>query len=329
MHVIETHNLSKTYGGMLGRSVHALVDVDLEVPAGQAFGLLGPNGAGKTTLVKVLLGLVRPTAGEARLLGRRAGSPASRLRIGYMPERRSYPGFLSAAQVLDLFGRLLGMRQPWRRQRVAEVLEEVEMSPWSGHRVGGFSKGMQQRLALAQALLPDPDVLFLDEPTEGIDPLGRVAIRRILRRNIEHGKSLFINSHMLTEVEKVCERIAILARGRVVRAGPLGELTAGERVYRITVAGEDIEAIRARVPDAAEVGAIGRGLTSLRVGVDDRTHLNVWIDRLRRGGHEIEEILPLRDSLEDVFLHAIRETTSEETPAADNDDSGPATEEPS
>ena len=313
MVVIETRDLAKTYGGMLGRPVHALAGVDLQVRAGEAFGLLGPNGAGKTTLVKVLLGLVRPTGGDARLLGEPAGKPSSRLRVGYMPERRSYPDFLSAVQVLDLFGRLLGMPRPWRRERIAEALDEVEMTPWSDHKVGGFSKGMQQRLALAQALLPDPDVLFLDEPTEGIDPLGRVAIRRILRRSLERGKSLFINSHMLTEVEKVCERVAILARGKVVRSGPLEDLTAGERVYRLTVAGADAASIRACLPDGmtgVDEEAATPGLTSLRVGVDDRAQINAALDRLRQAGMEIEEVLPLRDSLEDVFLHAIRDAES-------------------
>jgi len=223
--MIETRGLRKTYKGFLGAPVDALQGVDIRVEPGQAFGLLGPNGAGKTTLVKILLGLVHPTSGEARLMGAPAGQPRSRRRVGYMPELRNYPQFLTAARCLDLFGRLHGIPRDERGRRIERTLEDVDLAKWRDHRVGGFSKGMKQRLALAQALLNDPEVLFLDEPAEGIDPLGRVVVRNILRRIRERGTTLFMNSHLLTEVEMVCDEVAIMHGGRVVEHGVLSELT--------------------------------------------------------------------------------------------------------
>ena len=316
MNVIEVRNLKKTYGSRLATRVHALRGVDLDVAPGEAFGLLGPNGAGKTTLVKILLGLVHASDGEARLLGQRAGSPASRRRAGYMPERREYPEFLTAAQVLDLFGKMLGLDAATRRTRSAQVLEEVEMSDWRDHKVGGFSKGMQQRLALAQALLPDPEVLFLDEPTEGIDPIGRVTIRRILRRNLEKGKSLFVNSHMLTEVELLCDRVAILREGEVVRQGPLSSLTAPEAEYRLTLATDDSQAVGAAlagIDDAPEQLPAVPGLTTWRLTVPDRSALNAAVDGLRRAGIDIEEVRRVRATLEEVFMQTIQGPDTEPT----------------
>jgi len=320
MNVIDVSHLTKCFGGRLSSKVHALRGVDISVGPGEAFGLLGPNGAGKTTLVKILLGLVRATSGEATLLGQDVGTPASRLRVGYMPERRAYPGFLTAAQVLDLFGSILGMDGPSRRQRGEQVLEEVEMTQWRDHKVGGYSKGMQQRLALAQALLPDPEVLFLDEPTEGIDPIGRVQIRRILRRNLEKGKSLFVNSHMLTEVEMLCDRVAILVKGRVVRQGPLGSLTAPEAQYRLTVATEDtarVATLLQPVDPGAEALAAPPGLSIWKLTVDDREQLNRAVDALRGAGVQIDEVQRVRATLEEVFVETISGAQAEgETDAA-------------
>lgn len=314
MNVIEVANLRKTYGSRLSNRVHALQGVDVAVAPGEAFGLLGPNGAGKTTLVKILLGLVTPTGGTTSLLGMPAGTPVSRLRVGYMPERRAYPEFLTAGQVLDLFGQMLGMEKTWRRRRIAAVLEEVDMSTWHDHRVGGFSKGMQQRLALAQALLPDPEVLFLDEPTEGIDPLGRVAIRKILRCNLEKGKSLFVNSHMLTEVEMLCDQVAILVKGKVVRHGPLTSLTSPEAQYRVTLATEEhgsVEAALAGIDDAPEAMPAVPGQSVWRLKVADREQLNSALDRIRAADIQIEEVQRVRATLEEVFVQTITDAADD------------------
>lgn len=308
MHVIETHGLTKVYRGSLGRTVEALRGVDLCVEAGQTFGLLGPNGAGKTTLIKILLGLVHPSAGRALLLGAPAGSATVRTRIGYLPEQRHYPSFLTAAQVLELFGRLNGLPAAYRAERVGTVLEEVEMGRWRDHKVGGFSKGMRQRLALAQALLNEPEVLFLDEPAEGIDPIGRVLARNVLRSYKERGTTLFVNSHLLTEVEMVCDQVAILHNGRVAESGRLVDMTSREREYRLTVASlaEGVPEVLDGGVDAIEPTTAPEGLAAWRLTVRDRPQLNAALDRLRAAGVEIEAVEPVRSSLEEVFLRAVQ-----------------------
>ncbi len=315
--VIETHGLCKVYKSLLGPPVEALRGVDIRVQRGQAFGLLGPNGAGKTTLVKTLLGLVHPTGGRAYLMGANAGSPAARRRIGYMPELRNYPQFLTAARCLDLFARLHGIPAAERSARIERVLADVDLAQWRDHKVGGFSKGMKQRLALAQALLNDPELLFLDEPAEGIDPLGRVVVRNLLRRVRERGTTLFMNSHLLTEVEMVCDEVAILHDGLVVESGVLAELTSREREYRLTVA-SDIE----RIPVILDgsVGGIEQvkapaALGAWNLRVRDREQLNVAIDRLRRESVLIDSVEPVRSSLEDVFLRAIGSAPEDEATA--------------
>ncbi len=308
MSIIEIEGLDKTYYGMFGKSVPALRGVDLEVERGQAFGLLGPNGAGKTTLVKVLLGLVKKTSGSARLLGSPAGSATSRLRVGYMPENRHYPAFLKARQVLDLFGQLNGLPAARRKERIRAVLEDVEMSQWSEHKVGGFSKGMRQRLALAQALLNEPELLFLDEPAEGIDPLGRVVVRNILRRCQEGGTTLFINSHLLTEVEMICDQVAILHAGRVAESGRLTEMTSKEREYRLIAASppEQVLPVLDGAVESIEQVSAPAGLFAWKLTVGGRPQLNAAVDLLRGAGVEIEAIEAVRSSLEDVFLQAVK-----------------------
>ena len=312
--IIETQGLRKVYKTLLGNPVEALSGVDIKVERGQAFGLLGPNGAGKTTLVKVLLGLAHPTDGQARLMGENVGTPLARLRIGYMPELRNYPQFLTASRCLYLFGRLHGIPTSKGKKRISEVLEDVGLGKWSNHKVGSFSKGMKQRLALAQALLHDPELLFLDEPAEGIDPLGRVVVRNILRRLRERGTTLFMNSHLLTEVEMVCDEVAILKSGKIVKAGILSELTTREQQYRLTVA-SDLERVPALLDKAVlEIEEIKApaGLAAWNLTVRDRDELNTALDRLRRENILVDGIEPVRNSLEEIFLGAIRDQTVNE-----------------
>ena len=323
--IIEIRGLRKVYKGLFGARIEALRGVDLRVERGQAFGLLGPNGAGKTTLVKALLGLVHPTAGDVRLLGADAGTPAARRRVGYMPELRNYPRFLTAATCLDLFGRLHGMPAVRRRRRTGEVLEQVDLAQWRDHKVGGFSKGMKQRLALAQALLNEPEVLFLDEPAEGIDPLGRVVVRNILRGVRERGTTLFMNSHLLTEVEMVCDEVAILHGGVVVESGVLARLTSRERQYRITVAAgaERVPGSLASMAHAVEPAAAPAGLAAWNLTVQDREELNAALDRLRRDGVLIDAVEPVRSSLEEVFLRAVAGAAGSDGRESPDDDREP------
>src|SRR3954465_14977834 len=212
----------------------AVDDVSFTVDRGEVLGLLGPNGAGKTSVIKMLLGLVRPDAGEVMLLGRPGTDPRSRQRVGYLPELFRYQPWLSAAEVLALHVRLAGARVPRDEQR--EVLALVGLAERAGDRVGGFSKGMQQRLGRAVALVARPELVVLDEPTSALDPLGRADVRDIVLSLKQRGVAVLLNSHLIGEVERVCDRVVILDRGRVAASGTLAELL-GRRELRLRLGG--------------------------------------------------------------------------------------------
>ena len=222
---IEATGLRKRYG-----KVEALAGLTMTVERGEVFGFLGPNGAGKTTTVKLLLGLARPTAGTASLLGAPIGDLETRRRVGYLPELFRYQPWLKAREVIDLHADLIGFPRHDRRAAIADVLELVGLAERAGDLVGTFSKGMQQRLGLAVALFGRPELVFLDEPTSALDPLGRVDVRAIIRTIRERGAAVFLNSHLLTEVELVCDRVAIVARGKVVSEGRLDDVLGAPEV---------------------------------------------------------------------------------------------------
>lgn len=215
---VETIGLSKRFGRRI-----ALADLTLSVVRGEIFGLLGPNGAGKTTAVKALVGLVRPTGGAATVLGRPLGDRETRKRIGYLPELFRYQEWLDARDVLDVHARLLGIPTKRRADAIATGLARVGLAPRARERVGTFSKGMQQRLGLAVALLGEPDLLLLDEPTSALDPVGRHDVRKIVEAERARGATVILNSHLLSEVERVCDRIAVVDCGRVVAQGGIDE----------------------------------------------------------------------------------------------------------
>jgi ABC-2 type transport system ATP-binding protein len=224
--VIEIDHLEKTYRSLVKRrTVRALTDVTLEVGEGEVFGYLGSNGAGKTTTVKILLNLARPTHGHARILGHSPGGSV-RSRIGYLPEAPYFYDFLTPVELLTFYARVFGMSGSLRRRRIDETLELVGITDRRDSQLRSFSKGMTQRVGLAQALLNDPDVLFLDEPTSGLDPMGRREIRDIILALKARGKTVFLNSHLLSEVELVCDRVAILKRGQLMRVGKVDDLVA-------------------------------------------------------------------------------------------------------
>jgi ABC-2 type transport system ATP-binding protein len=216
-YAVEVENLDKTYrdGWILRRPFQALQGITLQVRYGEVFGLLGPNGAGKTTLVKLLLGIVRATRGRAFMLGRPAGERAGRRRVGYLPENLRIPRHHTALSAMDLYGQMSGMTRAEIRQSRGPLLAAVDLADRATDPVKKYSKGMLQRLGLAIALLHDPDLVFLDEPTDGLDPAGRAHVRQTLVRLKGEGKTIFLNSHLLQEVELVCDRVAILDRGVV------------------------------------------------------------------------------------------------------------------
>jgi ABC-2 type transport system ATP-binding protein len=313
---ISVSDLSKTYRtGLFGSAgVQALDEVSLTVESGAIFGLLGPNGAGKTTLVKILLGLVHPSGGRARLFDQPAQRPAARRRVGYLPESHRFPGFLTAEQTLQVYGRLADVPSPPRTDRISNLLVQVGLDDRRDTKVKTFSKGMLQRLGIAQALLNDPDLLFLDEPTSGVDPVGRRDIRDLVLDLRDQGTTVFLNSHLLSEVEKVCSRIAILRDGAVVRTGTIEELTAVERVYDL-VSTPIPEALHDELPvrPASDDVSSDPALRQYRVRAEDRSTLNALLDRLRAADVEVESLMPLRRSLEDYFIDVVDTDTAPPT----------------
>ncbi|MBI4483343.1 MAG: ABC transporter ATP-binding protein [Acidobacteria bacterium] len=297
--------LTKEYRSFWTRQrIRALDGVSFQVPPGEVFALLGPNGAGKTTLVKILLGITFPNGGDARLLDRPLSDHSIRARVGYLPENHRYPPYLTGRQVLDYFARLAGIRRHVRSKRIGELLKLVKMDPWGDTRLRKYSKGMMQRLGLAQALVNEPDLLILDEPTDGVDPVGRREIRDILLDLKKQGKTIFINSHLLSEVERVCDRAAILNQGKLLKIVAMEELNRGSTLYRIDLAeanGFLSEVLRASgVPFELDK-------TRLTLSVRDTAELNRTLDRLRAASVEIRAVLPLQSSLEDYFIRVLQE----------------------
>lgn len=288
---IVTDRLVKRYG-----STVALDGLTMTVPRGEVFGFLGPNGAGKTTAVKLLLGLARPSSGTATVLGRPLEDPEARRRIGYLPELFRYQPWLSGREVLQLHCRFIGLaREGWERQ-VREVVALVGLEGRADERVGGYSKGMTQRIGLAVALLGAPALVFLDEPTSALDPVGRMEMRPLIRDLKGRGTTVFLNSHLLTEVEQVCDRVAIVDRGRVVALGTLDELLA-EPVLRLRLGGVGAEAralltARGRLADDGEWLAL-RGLPTEAIPS--------LVADLVRAGVRVYAVEPGRESLEARF----------------------------
>jgi len=289
-------------------SIHALKPLRLEIASGEVFGLLGPNGAGKTTLVKLLLGITYPTSGNATVAGMPIGSTASKEAVGYLPENHRYPLYLTGGGVLRYFGKLSGISGGMLDRRIDELLGLVNMKKWRNVKVRKYSKGMMQRVGLAQALLNDPQVIFLDEPTDGVDPLGRKEIRDLIMELRSHGKTIFLNSHLLSEVELICDRVAILNRGDLVRIGTVKELTEDAHLYRIEVAEEHGERLPAALASFTRRETGGNGVV---IEVENVQRLNEALDHLRNQGLLITAITPTRQTLEDLFLDIVgREETT-------------------
>ena len=302
---IHTDGLAKTYGG--ARPVHALHPLSLTVAPGEVFGLVGPNGAGKTTLVKLLLGIVRPTAGTATLFDVPVGEAAARQPVGYLPEGHRFPPFLTGRQALDVLARMAGVSAADRAGRSPGLLDRVGLGTAADRAVGTYSKGMMQRLGIAQALMNRPRLVLLDEPTDGVDPVGRREIREIVSDLAADGVTVLLNSHLLSEIERVCTRVAILDRGRLVRDGTVGSLTAVGRAWTLTTTALSPDALAALGPHYASAppDPAVPGLSVGTLTAPDRAALNAALDALRAAGVEIERVDPVRQSLEDLFVTTV------------------------
>ena len=311
--ILRVEDLRKTYRKMPFTQGHeALRGVDIEVGRGQVFGLLGPNGAGKTTLIKILLGLVRGTGGRAEMFGEPVGKPAPRSRVGYLPEAHRMPAYLTGAQVLRLFGQLCGRDPKWLDERIPTWLKRVGMLEDAHRKIREYSKGMQQRIGLAQALIHEPELIFLDEPTDGVDPVGRKEIRGIIQELSERGTTVFINSHLLVEVQMMCERVVIMDKGRIIKEGSTEELTRETGVVRFEIGRYPANLKSILPPDIGEISEIPpNDGDTVREGHFDVTvepeRIDAIVDALRANDVSIRGIDPGKNTLEDTFIALIGE----------------------
>jgi ABC-2 type transport system ATP-binding protein len=305
MHVIEIENLTHDYqtGFWRKRSLRALDGISLRVEAGEVFGFLGPNGAGKTTTFKILMRMLSPTAGEARILGRPLDDLRMRARIGYLPERPYFYQHLTARELLLYCGALCDLPRDHAARRATELLGQVGLSDSADRRLRKFSKGMLQRVGLAQALINDPEVLFLDEPMSDLDPLGRREARELIAGLRARGKTIFFSSHILTDVEAMCDRVAILNRGRLVESGRLSEiLKTRSNEIEVVVSGVNEQTLDDLRMLVTEVEPTPGGA---RVRLQSDRDIARLLDVIHRVNGRLVSVSPVRESLEELFVREI------------------------
>ena len=295
--VIETENLTKYYGNKIGCK-----DITISVGEGETFGFLGPNGAGKSTLIKMLVGLLFPTSGRAFVLGKPLGDLDVRKKIGYLPENFKYQDWMTGNDLLSFHASLYKLDKKSAASKMDEVLDIVKLKGHERYRIGTYSKGMQQRIGLACALLPEPDLLFLDEPTSALDPVGRKEVRDIMTRLKSSGKTVLLNSHLLSEVEAVCDTVAIIKKGSVIKYGKMEDILESKLILEIHA--EDLNSdVLNKLRD------FDSGLTysnyRVHMEIEDRNAIHHIASIIVNGGGKLFELSPKRVSLENVFLNLI------------------------
>lgn len=336
-YAIDLTDVTKVYRG----GVHALRGIHMQVRRGEIFGLLGPNGAGKSTLVKILMTVIAATQARGSVLGRPVGNKETLARVGYLPEHHRFPEYLTGSQVLSFLGAMSGVDHRTRKKRGGELLDLVGMTAWKDKRIKGYSKGMRQRIGIAQALMNNPELVVLDEPTDGVDPVGRRDIRNMLSTLQERGLTVFINSHLLSELELVSNRVAILVKGKVVSQGTIEELTSHRQYYEIELdaaspplplfhqlcsptteapmATDAVAAIGAKVATTSLMqarGTLATGETvelhgtTIRVLTANHLPMQPLLDALRARGGIIKTLRPVRPTLEDLFMEAVVDPTT-------------------
>jgi ABC-2 type transport system ATP-binding protein len=296
---IEARELRKEFGKKV-----AVADLSIDVPRGEVFGFLGPNGAGKTTSVKMLLGLTQPTAGTARILGQPLGDLKTRTRIGFLPEHFRFHEWLQAAEFLDLHGKLYGMNRSERHAVIPDLLELVGLERRANTRLSAFSKGMLQRIGLAQALLNNPDVVILDEPTSGLDPLGRRLVRDIIKNLRTENITVFLNSHLLSEIELTCDRVAFIRQGSIIQVAALSELREESVQIAIRVGQLTAEILEGLSQFGTNV-QLDEENDQIQMALSDEEVIPKVASWLVNQGLEVYEISPKRLSLEDRFLQIV------------------------
>ncbi|MDH4152473.1 MAG: ABC transporter ATP-binding protein [Nitrospira sp.] len=303
MDAILIERLTKTYQPMWPweRPVTVLADVSLSISRGEIFGFLGHNGAGKTTTMKILLGLLRATSGRVELLGSLAGNVASRSQVGYLPESPYFYDYLTAEEFLCFYGKLAGLAREVIQRRTAELLERVGLTESRHRQLRKFSKGMLQRIGLAQALIHDPELVILDEPMSGLDPIGRKEVRDIILSLRDHGKTVFFSTHIISDVEMLCDRVGILARGKVLALGRIEELVKEHAIQSVEVVCDGV--VGAELPDVQSLATriVQRGERCLVI-LSGQGHLEQVLAILRQAGGRLVSVIPHKNSLEDIFL---------------------------
>lgn len=301
---IEVKNLTKIFKNKAfsKNGITALDDVSISIESGIIFGLLGPNGAGKTTLIKVLLGLVFPTSGDAFILDKNVSDYKVRKNIGYLPENHKFPNYLTGEEVIIYNSRMSGYKISKSSPRITEVLNLVKMEKWRKTKIKKYSKGMMQRIGLAQAIVHDPKIVFLDEPTDGVDPIGRKEIRDILINLKDQGKTIFINSHLLSEVEAVSDKVAILNEGKLVKYGTVDELTINKEIGEITTETKLSATIVENLNQKYDF-EINDNVINLEI--KDSKTLNSFMDELRKAEVNILKVNQKKTSLEDLFIKSL------------------------
>lgn len=302
---IKIEGLTKEYlNKTTGQMVRAVDDLHLEVYRGEIFGFLGPNGAGKTTTIKMLLGLIFPTKGDAWIFGKPIGDVSIKRQIAYLPESPYFYEYLTGRQVLDFYARLFGVPAGERKKKVDTLLDMVGLSRDGDKTLRNYSKGMLQRIGIAQALINDPELLFLDEPTSGLDPMARIEIRDLIIRLKQQGKTVFLSSHQLLEVELICDRVSILNRGKLLKAGKLDELLPSGRVEIVAENVSD-DGVIAKIRDAG--GVVQRQDGRIVVQQPDDASVNRVVDIIRSANGTIRSLTPQRRTLEELFVSTIEE----------------------
>lgn len=303
MPAVEINSLTKDYetGFWRQKKVRALDGLSLNVEAGQIFGFLGANGAGKTTTLKLLMRLIYPTAGSARILGQDISDVSMHARIGYLPENPYFYDYLSPREFLDYCGQLFGLAKLERTRRTEELLTRVSLDTKSWSRqLRKLSKGMLQRVGLAQALVNNPEIVFLDEPMSGLDPVGRREVRDLIASLRTEGKTVFMCSHILSDIEVLCDSVAILKKGRLAHAGSLEQLRArASNLIEVIAAGADEAVLKSNLQDGAQVITDASGL---RIHIKDEKELDAVISALRKANGKVVSVQPVRQSLEDLFV---------------------------
>lgn len=304
-YVIKTEKLSKEYNGKAGCK-----DITLQVPRGVVYGFIGPNGAGKSTFVRTLLGLLRPTGGKAQMLGKPIGHVKTRRKIGYLPELFRYPDWLTGLQLLHMHADILGIKRSQRRKHFRELLDRVNLTGRENEKIGKYSKGMQQRIGLACALLGDPELIFLDEPTSALDPIGRLEVRNLLSQLRREGKTVFLNSHLLMEIEQVCDQVAIINKGELVVQGDWRKLSEFNQRYRLLASSLDSgtllefpAVITCEIVQREKETAKTSEAVEWQIEVNSSRAIPLLIKHITERGGQIYGLTPVEPHLEEIFVY--------------------------